>query len=86
MLHISSVPFTTFYFLDLSPEAWDFIKKSGFLGMIIPQEYGGYYNAVVFLTDDNLCIILGGLGFSAHGHSQGTVCGGCELEMLTHRF
>lgn len=26
---------------DLSPEAWDFIKKNRFLGMIIPKEYGG---------------------------------------------
>lgn len=26
---------------DLPPEAWDFIKKEGFLGMIIPKEYGG---------------------------------------------
>ncbi|MDX1763790.1 MAG: acyl-CoA dehydrogenase [bacterium] len=26
---------------DLSPEQWDFIKRHGFLGMIIPEEYGG---------------------------------------------
>ena len=26
---------------DLSPEVWDFIKKNGFMGMIIPKEYGG---------------------------------------------
>lgn len=26
---------------DLPPEVWDFIKKKGFLGMIIPKEYGG---------------------------------------------
>ncbi|MDD7986230.1 acyl-CoA dehydrogenase [Lentisphaera marina] len=26
---------------DLTPETWDFIKKSGFLSMIIPKEYGG---------------------------------------------
>jgi len=26
---------------DLSPEAWDYIKKNKFLGMIIPKEYGG---------------------------------------------
>ena len=26
---------------ELSPEAWDYIKKQGFLGMIIPKEYGG---------------------------------------------
>jgi len=27
--------------LDLPTEAWDFIKQNKFLGMIIPQEYGG---------------------------------------------
>lgn len=26
---------------DLSPQAWQFIKDSGFLGLIIPKEYGG---------------------------------------------
>jgi acyl-CoA dehydrogenase len=26
---------------DLPPHAWDFIKQQGFLGMIIPKEYGG---------------------------------------------
>jgi acyl-CoA dehydrogenase len=26
---------------DLSPEAWQFMKDAGFLGMIIPTEYGG---------------------------------------------
>ncbi|MEX2469995.1 MAG: acyl-CoA dehydrogenase [Pseudohongiellaceae bacterium] len=26
---------------DLSPEAWKFMKEKGFLGMIIPKEYGG---------------------------------------------
>ena len=26
---------------DLSPEVWQFIKDNGFLGMIIPKEYGG---------------------------------------------
>jgi acyl-CoA dehydrogenase len=26
---------------DLPPEAWDFIKKNRFFGMIIPEEYGG---------------------------------------------
>lgn len=26
---------------DLSPQAWDYIKQAGFLGMIIPEEYGG---------------------------------------------
>ncbi|MGF6778085.1 acyl-CoA dehydrogenase [Paraburkholderia sp. GAS334] len=26
---------------DLSPETWQFIKEKGFLGMIIPKQYGG---------------------------------------------
>jgi len=26
---------------DLSAEVWDFLKEEGFLGLIIPQEYGG---------------------------------------------
>ncbi len=26
---------------QMSPQAWEFIKKKGFLGMIIPREYGG---------------------------------------------
>ncbi|MEX2131877.1 MAG: acyl-CoA dehydrogenase [Pseudohongiellaceae bacterium] len=26
---------------DLSPEAWQYLKQTGFLGMIIPKEYGG---------------------------------------------
>jgi len=26
---------------DLPPEAWDYLKKEGFLGLIIPKEYGG---------------------------------------------
>ncbi len=26
---------------DLPPEAWDYIKRHGFLGMIIPKDYGG---------------------------------------------
>ncbi|CAM9656701.1 unnamed protein product [Ascophyllum nodosum] len=36
---------------DLPKEVWDFIREKGFLGMVIPEKYGG-------------------LGFSAHGHSQ----------------
>src|SRR6185295_15383287 len=27
--------------LDLSPRAWQFVKDKGFLGMIIPRQYGG---------------------------------------------
>ena len=42
---------TTHVHKDLPPKAWSFIKEKGFLGMIIPKEYGG-------------------LGFSAHAHSQ----------------
>jgi acyl-CoA dehydrogenase len=26
---------------DLPPEVWDYLKREGFLGMMIPQEYGG---------------------------------------------
>ncbi len=26
---------------DLPPEVWQFIKDKGFLGMIIPKQYGG---------------------------------------------
>ncbi|TBW50170.1 acyl-CoA dehydrogenase [Marinobacter halodurans] len=26
---------------DLPPEAWEFIKKEGFFGLVIPEEYGG---------------------------------------------
>ena len=32
---------TTQVYQDLSPEAWQFIKDKGFLGMIIPRRYGG---------------------------------------------
>ncbi|WP_438393246.1 acyl-CoA dehydrogenase [Caballeronia sp. DA-9] len=32
---------TTAIWQDLSPEAWAFIKSQGFLGMIIPKQYGG---------------------------------------------
>jgi acyl-CoA dehydrogenase len=31
----------THHDLDLSPEAWSYIKNNGFLGMIIPKKYGG---------------------------------------------
>jgi acyl-CoA dehydrogenase len=31
----------THEFHDLPPEAWQFIRDKGFLGMIIPKEYGG---------------------------------------------
>ena len=27
---------------DLPPEVWQFIKKKGFFGLIIPKRYGGY--------------------------------------------
>ena len=32
---------TTHVHNDLSPEAWQYIKDKGFLGMIIPKEFGG---------------------------------------------
>ena len=32
---------TTQVHQDLSPQAWQFIKDKGFLGMIIPRQYGG---------------------------------------------
>ncbi|MCL4762586.1 MAG: acyl-CoA dehydrogenase [Burkholderiales bacterium] len=32
---------TTNVYKDLPPKAWQFIKDRGFLGMIIPKEYGG---------------------------------------------
>jgi acyl-CoA dehydrogenase len=28
---------------DLPPELWDYLKKEGFFGMIIPEEYGGLH-------------------------------------------
>ena len=32
---------TTHVYKDMPPRAWQFIKDKGFLGMIIPKEYGG---------------------------------------------
>ena len=32
---------TTAVWQDLSPDTWQFIKSKGFLGMIIPKQYGG---------------------------------------------
>ncbi|SAK76868.1 Acyl-CoA dehydrogenase [Caballeronia hypogeia] len=32
---------TTAIWQDLSPQAWAYIKEQGFLGMIIPKQYGG---------------------------------------------
>ncbi|USU17727.1 acyl-CoA dehydrogenase [Paraburkholderia fungorum] len=32
---------TTMVWQDLSPETWQYIKERGFLGMIIPKQYGG---------------------------------------------
>ncbi|MFM0740536.1 acyl-CoA dehydrogenase [Paraburkholderia xenovorans] len=32
---------TTVVWQDLSPATWQYIKQSGFLGMIIPKQYGG---------------------------------------------
>lgn len=37
--------------LDLPPEVWDFIKRSGLFGMIIPKEYGGLeFSAIAHST------------------------------------
>ena len=32
---------TTHVYRDLSPQAWQYVKERGFLGMIIPKAYGG---------------------------------------------
>src|ERR1700761_5574561 len=32
---------TTMVWQDLSPQTWQYIKERGFLGMIIPKQYGG---------------------------------------------
>jgi acyl-CoA dehydrogenase len=32
---------TTHELMDLPPQAWQYIKEAGFLGMIIPKKYGG---------------------------------------------
>lgn len=32
---------TTMVWQDLSPQTWQYIKEHGFLGMIIPKQYGG---------------------------------------------
>jgi acyl-CoA dehydrogenase len=32
---------TTAIWQDLSPQAWNYLKEQGFLGMIIPKQYGG---------------------------------------------
>ncbi|CAN7387955.1 acyl-CoA dehydrogenase [Paraburkholderia sp. DD10] len=32
---------TTMVWQDLSPQSWQYIKERGFLGMIIPRQYGG---------------------------------------------
>ena len=32
---------TTHVYHDLPPHVWQFIKDKGFLGMIIPKQYGG---------------------------------------------
>ncbi|CAH2923839.1 MAG: Acyl-CoA dehydrogenase [uncultured Paraburkholderia sp.] len=32
---------TTMVWQDLSPQAWQFVKEHGFLGMTIPKQYGG---------------------------------------------
>jgi len=47
---------------DLSPEAWQFVKDKGFLGMIIPREYGGkqfsaYMHSQVIMKLSSRCSV-----------------------------
>jgi acyl-CoA dehydrogenase len=49
---------------DLSPEAWEFIKKKGFFAMIIPRQYGGlelgrYAQSSVLIKLCSRSIVLG---------------------------
>jgi acyl-CoA dehydrogenase len=49
---------------DLSPEAWEFIKKKGFFAMIIPKQYGGlelgrYAQSSVLIKLCSRSIVLG---------------------------
>jgi acyl-CoA dehydrogenase len=48
---------------DLSPQAWDYIKRQGFLGMIIPKHYGGkqfsaYMHSQVVMKLSSRCSAL----------------------------
>ncbi|MFM0193277.1 acyl-CoA dehydrogenase [Paraburkholderia strydomiana] len=41
LCHLANDWETTMVWQDLSPQAWQFVKERGFLGMIIPKRYGG---------------------------------------------
>jgi acyl-CoA dehydrogenase len=45
---------TTAVYQDLSPQAWQFIKDKGFLGMIIPKRYGG----LEFSAYAHSCVVM----------------------------
>jgi acyl-CoA dehydrogenase len=54
---------TTQVLHDLSPQAWQFIKDKGFLGMIIPKKYGGkefsaYMHSQVIMKLSSRCSAL----------------------------
>ena len=54
---------TTEAWQDLSPQAWQFIKDKGFLGMIIPKKYGGkefsaYMHSQVIMKLSTRCSAL----------------------------
>lgn len=47
---------------DLQPEAWQFVKEKGFLGMIIPKQYGGkqfsaYMHSQVIMKLSSRCSV-----------------------------
>ncbi|MCC7599961.1 acyl-CoA dehydrogenase [Janthinobacterium sp. FW305-129] len=49
--------------LDLPPQAWDYMKSQGFLGMIIPKQYGGkqfsaYMHSQVVMKLSSRCSAL----------------------------
>ncbi|WP_050477957.1 acyl-CoA dehydrogenase [Herbaspirillum rhizosphaerae] len=53
---------TTVAWQDLQPEAWQFVKDKGFLGMIIPRQYGGkqfsaYMHSQVIMKLSSRCSV-----------------------------
>ena len=55
---------------DLPPEVWHYIKDKGFLGMIIPKQYGGlefsaYAHSQVVTKLSTRCSAAGGVGHGA---------------------
>ncbi|MFL9878477.1 acyl-CoA dehydrogenase [Herbaspirillum rhizosphaerae] len=53
---------TTVAWQDLQPEAWQFVKDKGFLGMIIPKQYGGkqfsaYMHSQVIMKLSSRCSV-----------------------------